>query len=271
MSRLGIIAGGGSLPKQLIEACKRDDRPFYVLGLKGQTDPATMTGADHGWSKLGATDHAIGLLKQNGVEEVVMAGSIRRPSLTELKPDLRTLQVFAKLGTRALGDDALLTAVAGELEKDGLRVIGAHQIEPALLMPEGVLGKHAPSNENKVDIEFGIRITQTLGRLDVGQAAVVQQGIALGIEAVEGTDALLERCRKLKRKGRGGVLVKSCKPQQDRRFDLPSLGLRTVRKAYEAGLEGIAAEEGKALLLERAEVAAAADKLGLFIIGFKTS
>jgi DUF1009 family protein len=269
MSRLGIIAGGGALPKQLIEACKRDNRAFFVLGLKGQTDAAIMPGNPHGWSKLGATNHAIELLKENGVTEVVMAGSVRRPTLTELKPDFRTLQVFARLGARALGDDALLGAVAGELEKDGLKVIGAHQIEPALLTPEGVLGSVVPTTENKADMDFGITVTRALGQLDVGQGAVVQQGIVLGIEAVEGTDALLERCKKLRRKGRGGVLVKSCKPQQDQRFDLPTMGLRTVRKAFEAGLTGIAIEAGNSLLLDRAAVADAADRLGLFIIGFQ--
>jgi DUF1009 family protein len=269
MSRLGIIAGGGGLPKKLIDACRRDQRPFFVLGFKGQTDSATLDGTDHAWSKLGATNEAIAILKSHGVDTLVMAGNIRRPSLAEMKPDLRTMQVFARLGMNALGDDQLLKAVAGELEKDGFTVVGAHEIEPALITPEGVLGDVLLSNEARLDIEFGIIVTKTLGRLDVGQAAVVQGGVVLGIEAVEGTDALLERCRKLKRKGKGGVLVKSCKPQQDKRLDLPAIGLRTVRRAFEAGLQGIAAESGASLLLDREEVIAAANKLGLFIMGFR--
>lgn len=269
MSRLGIIAGGGGLPGKLIEACRRDQRPFFVLGLKGQTDGNILRDTSHAWSKLGATAESISILKQNGVDTLVMAGSIRRPSLTEIKPDLRTMQVFAKLGMRALGDDAMLRAIAAELEKDGFRIIGAQEIEPGLIAPEGLLGAQQPTPENRADIEFGIKVTKTLGQLDVGQACVVQQGIVLGIEAVEGTDALLERCRKLRRKGAGGVLVKSCKPQQDRRVDLPAVGLRTVRRAFEAGLAGIAIESGAALLLDRDEVIAAANKLGLFILGFK--
>ncbi|MCK5556178.1 MAG: LpxI family protein, partial [Alphaproteobacteria bacterium] len=156
-----------------------------------------------------------------------------------------------------------------ELEKEGFRLVGAHEIEPRLITPEGILTKKAPSPENKTDIEYGIKVVKALGRLDVGQAAVVQQGIVLGVEAAEGTDALLERCVGLRRKGRGGVLVKTCKPQQDTRIDLPTIGLRTIRYAWEAGLEGVAVEAGASLLLDRDEAISAANKLGFFIEGFK--
>lgn len=269
MSRLGIIAGGGSLPQKLIAACRRDHRPFYVLGFRGQTDEIVMRDTPHGWTRLGATTEAIRLMKENDVTTVVMAGAIRRPGIFEMKPDLRTLHVFAKLGKAAFGDDALLRAVANELEKEGFVVVGAHEIDPSLITAEGVLGKHAPNEDQQKDIAFGILLTRTLGQMDVGQAAVVQQGVALGVEAVEGTDALIDRCRKLKKKGPGGVLVKSCKPQQDRRLDLPAIGIRTVRKAYQAGLSGIAIEAGASFLLDREEVIDAADKLGMYILGFK--
>ena len=155
------------------------------------------------------------------------------------------------------------------MEKDGFTIIGAHEVEPGLITAEGVLGEISVSAEARADIDFGITVTRTLGKLDIGQAAVVQQGIVLGLEAVEGTDALLTRCRDLKRKGRGGVLVKSCKPQQDRRIDLPTVGLRTVTRAFEAGLEGIAVEAGASLMLDREAVISAANKLGLFVIGFR--
>jgi DUF1009 family protein len=269
MSRLGIIAGGGGLPKKLIDACRRDQRPFFVLGFKGQTDNDAVQGTEHAWSKLGATDEAVAVLKSHGVDTLVMAGYIRRPSLAEMKPDMRTIMVLTKLGLGALGDDRLLRAVASEMEKDGFRVIGAQEVEPGLVTPEGLLGKTPVPAEAQADIDFGITVAKALGKLDAGQAAVVQQGAVLGIEAIEGTDALLERCRGLARKGRGGVLVKSCKPQQDRRLDLPVIGLRTVRKAYEAGLAGIAVEAGSSLILDREETAAAADKLGLFLTGFR--
>jgi DUF1009 family protein len=265
MSRLGIIAGGGALPKKLIQACQRDGRAFFVLGLEGQAEKSLNP---HAWSRLGATNAAVKILKDNGVDTLVMAGAVRRPALSELKPDWRTIQVFAKLGTKALGDDALLRAVAEELEKDGFSILGAHEIEPALLTKPGVIGKIAPSAEEQADIDAGIRAAKALGALDIGQGVVLQQGITLAVEAVEGTDALIARAGTLRRKGRGGVLVKCCKPQQDRRLDLPSVGLRTVRHCYEAGIAGIAVEAGASIILDRDEVAAAADKLGMFVVGF---
>lgn len=268
MQRLGIIAGRGNLPRQLIEACRAAGRPFFVLGLKGQTEAATVAGTEHAWTRLGAAEEGFKILKAEGVDTLVMAGSIRRPSLAEMRPDFRTLQVFARLGLAAFGDDSLLSAVTQELEKEGFSVIGAHEVDAGLLTPEGVLGAVTVPNDSKADVEFGIIVTKTLGRLDVGQGAVVQQGVVLGIEALEGTDALIDRCRGLRRRGRGGVLVKSCKPQQDRRVDLPTVGVRTVRKAFEAGLAGIAIEAGASLLLDRKAVIDAANKLGLFIVGF---
>lgn len=268
MSRLGIIAGGGGLPQKLIAACRRDHKPYFVLAFKGQTDDITVKDSPHAWTKLGATNEAIKILKDNDVDTVVMAGGMRRPGLLEMKPDIRTLQVFMRLGKKAFGDDALLRAVADELEKDDFVVIGAHEVEPALITPEGVLGKHKPTEENMIDIAFGIKVTHAIGEMDIGQAVVVQQGITLGIEAVEGTDALLDRCRHLARQGHGGVLVKSCKPQQDQRLDIPAVGMRTVHKAYQSGLAGIAVQAGASYLLDREEVIDTADKLGLFILGF---
>ena len=269
MPRLGIIAGGGNLPKNLIAACLRDKRDFFVLGVRGHADKDIMQGVPHAWGSLGATNSNIQTLKDNGVDTVVMAGAIRRPSLREIKPDWRTIQVVAKLGSRAFGDDELLRAVAAELEKDGLKVVGAHEIDPTLITPPGVLGKIKPSAEHLIDIAAGVKIAKTLGALDTGQGVVVQQGIVLGVEAVEGTDALIARCKTLRRKGGGGVLVKSCKPQQDRRVDLPAIGQRTVRNAFEAGLEGIAIEAGASIILDRAATVDAADRLGLFVTGFE--
>ena len=267
MPRLGIIAGGGALPQKLIEACKRDGRDFFVLGFKGQTEETLVTGVPHAWTRLGATNAAIDILKKHGVDTLVMAGAMRRPSLVELRPDWRTVRVFAKLGKKAFGDDALLRAVAGELEGEGFQMVGAHEIEPALIVGEGVLGTVQPLPEQMADINKGVQVAKQLGAMDVGQAAVVQEGIVLGVEAIEGTDALIKRCKPLARKGRGGVLVKCCKPQQDKRMDLPAIGQRTVRNAHEAGLAGIAVEAGASIILDCAAVTKAADKLGLFILG----
>jgi DUF1009 family protein len=268
MPRLGIIAGGGALPARLAETCRVQGRDFFILGFKGQTDEGALRGLPHAFSKLGTTGASIRILKENGVDTLVMAGAIRRPSLADLKPDWRTIQFFARLGARAFGDDALLRAVVEEVEKDGFKIIGAHEVDPGLLTPVGILGKIKPTPEQQADLDTGIRMARELGRLDIGQAVVVQQGMALGVEAAEGTDALIDRCKIVKRRGRGGVLVKSCKPQQDKRLDLPTVGLRTVRKCFEAGIEGIAVEAGASLILDRDGVIDAADRLGLFVVGF---
>ena len=268
MGRLGIIAGAGTLPKELIDACRRDQRDFFVLGIEKHADPAFLADAPHQYVRLGQTGTSIAILKKNNVDTVVMAGAVRRPTLSEMRPDWRTIQVFARLGSRALGDDALLRAVSAELESEGFRVVGVQDIEPALITPPKTLTAFTPLPDHMADIEYGIRVTKVLGQMDVGQAAVVQQGIVLGLEAVEGTDALLDRCRSVRRKGRGGVLVKSCKPQQDKRADLPTIGIRTVRKAYEAGLVGIAVEAGSTIILGRQDVVEAANRLGLFIHGY---
>lgn len=265
MGRLGIIAGGGTLPRRLQSAARAQDWPFFTLGLRGQTDSATKPDA---WTRLGAAGKAIDLLKAEGVDTLVMAGHVRRPALAEMKPDMRTLQLFARLGKRALGDDTLLRAVAHELEREGFRIIAPHEIDPTLLSPVGALSRRQPTELEQADIARGIEVARTLGQLDVGQGCVVQQGIVLAVEAIEGTDAMLARCQKLRRKGNGGVLVKACKPQQDTRIDLPTIGLRTLTRAYQAGLAGVAVQAGASLLLDQDEVRATADRLGLFVIGF---
>ncbi len=267
---LGIIAGGGNAPKRLIAACLRNHRPFHVLALEGQTD------ADIGkddvpvtWLPLGAAAAALALAKEKGVTDVVMVGRVRRPSITELKPDWLMVQKLARIGLHALGDDGLLKAIAMEFEAEGFHVLAPQDVFTDLLFPEGQLGTHAPSAIAQSDIQRGIEIALALGALDVGQSVVVQQGIVLGVEAVEGTDALIGRAGMLKREGAPPVLVKLKKPQQDARFDLPALGLATVREAAAAGFCGIAAQAGGALLIDRGDVIAFADAAGLFMIGLE--
>jgi DUF1009 family protein len=270
MEKLGIIAGGGDAPKRLIALCQRLQRPFHVLAIKGQSDPDI--GEDdvpHDWLPLGHAQAALDLARQHGVRDVVMIGRVRRPSLLELKPDALMMQKLARIGISALGDDGLLKAVAREMEAEGLRIIGVQEVFADLLMPEGVLGKVAPTPEMQEDIQRGKDIARELGRMDIGQAVAMQQGIVLGMEAIEGTDALIRRAGLLKREGAGAVLVKLKKPQQDARFDLPSLGVDSVREAADAGFAGIAAEAGATLLIDREEAIRQADIHGLFLIGIK--
>ncbi len=268
-SKLGIIAGGGAVPRQLIGACQSLGRPFYVFCLEGHADPDLAKDVPHSWLRLGEGGKLKELFAEQGITEVVMIGRVRRPSLFEIKPDWFTVKVLAKIGMNSLGDDGLLCAIGKVFEEEGgVRVLGAHEVFAELLTPEGVLTKTQPDEDAQKDIQRGIDVAKALGAVDVGQSVVVQQGIVLGVEAVEGTDALLARCASLRREGPGGVLVKIAKPQQDNRFDLPTMGPETVAAAAQAGLRGIAVQAGRSLLVEREKTFAGADKMGLFVVGW---
>lgn len=269
MTKLGVLAGGGQLPVRVIEACRAAGRDFFVLAFEGHTDPATVADAPHAWVRLGAVGEALKHLHDAKVEDVVMAGPVRRPSFDDLRPDWRGAMFLAKVGVRAFGDDGLLSAVVKELETEGFRVIGADDVFEGLRTPLGPCGALTPDEEALVDINRGIEVVQAIGRLDVGQAVVVQQGVVLGVEAIEGTDALLDRCAGVRHSGRGGVLVKIAKPGQERRVDLPTIGPGTIARAAAAGLRGIALEAERSLIIDQPAVVRAADAAGLFVIGVR--
>jgi len=268
---LGIIAGRDELPHEVIAACIKENRPFFVLALKGFADPARFRGVPHAFIRLGACGEGLRLLRENGVEELVLVGGVERPSLLALRPDWWTAVFFARVSRRALGDDGLISAFVKALEGEGFRVVSVEGLLPQSLAEPGNFGRFSPDELAEVDIEHGLRILRTLGPLDIGQAVVVQQGLVLGIEAIEGTDALIERCGQLRRDGPGGVLVKIAKPGQERRADLPTIGPGTIRNAVKAGLRGIAVEAGSTLVIARTKMVEQADKAGLFITGVAAS
>jgi len=197
-----------------------------------------------------------------------MIGPVKRPSLLALRPDAEGAKLVAKIGRAAFaGDDGLLAAIIRTLGEDGFRVLGAHDILADVLGPAGLLTQTAPDAAAMADVQRGLAVLATLGAADIGQACVVQQGIVLAVEAVEGTDAMLSRVAGLARPGPGGVLIKCAKPGQDRRADLPTLGVATITNAATAGLRGIAFEAGSTILADRAAMVAAADGAGLFLTG----
>jgi DUF1009 family protein len=263
---LGILAGGGTLPRRIAEAAAGQGRPVFIVAFHGQTDPATVEDFSHVWVRLGEAGRTIAALRTRTVVDVVMAGAIRRPSLSELGLDWRGAQLFARIGARAVGDDGLLRAVTQELERDGFRLVAVDQILAAATVGAGVLGAHRPDDQATRDIARALEVARALGAVDVGQAVVVQQGLVLGVEAIEGTDALLSRVGDLRRVGPGGVMVKVLKPRQDRRIDLPTIGAQTIRIAAASGLRGIAIEAGGTVVLDRDAVIRAADAAGLFLI-----
>lgn len=238
-----------------------------MVAHEGITDPNSTAGTDHQWVNLGAVQNTLTVLNDAGAREVVLAGPVRRPSLTSLRLDGRAMKAVTKWGLKAMGDDKLLSLLVNELEQEGFRVVGIDSILDHMIAPSGLMGAHRPDDAALADMAIGCTVARTIGALDIGQAVVVQQGMVLGVEAIEGTDALLRRCGELRREGPGGVLVKLKKPRQEARADLPTIGPDTVAGAKAAGLRGIAVEAAGALVVDRDRLVTEADDGGLFVIG----
>jgi DUF1009 family protein len=267
---LGIIAGGGPLPGRVAAAAQAAGRAVFLVGLESFAEPAILAPFPHRFARLGAAGAILALLRTQGCRDLVLVGPVRRPSLLDLRPDAEGARLLARIGRAAFGgDDGLLASVVRVLGEEGFTVIGAHEVLTEAVAPCGTLGAHRPDAAALADIARGIAVSRALGAADVGQGCVVQQGIVLAAEAIEGTDAMLARAATLARPGPGGVLVKLVKPGQDRRADLPTIGPGTVRAAAAAGLRGIAVEAGGTLLTDRASLIQAADAAGLFLLGIE--
>jgi len=266
---LGIIAGGGMMPLRVAAAARAAGREVFLLGLEGFAQPTLLAPYTHAMARIGAAGRIIELLRANNVRDLVLVGTVRRPGFLDLRPDAQGAKILTRIGKAAFaGDDGLLRAVIGVLSELGFNVIGAHDVLREVLGPRGLLTRSAPDAQAFADIVRGIAVARKLGEADVGQGCVVQLGLVLAVEAIEGTDAMLARCGALRRDGAGGVLVKLVKPGQDRRADLPTIGAQTIRKAIAAGLRGVAFEADGTLLAEREEAIALADAAGLFLLGF---
>ena len=267
-SVLGILAGGGPFPGRVAEAAVGHGRPVFVVGFEGFAEPSVIAGFQHAFVRLGAAGQMLQLLREHGCRELVLVGPVRRPSLLSLRPDAEGMRIVARIGRAAFGgDDGLLAAVVRVLAEEGFQVRGAHEILADALAPPGLLGRTGPDAQAAADIARGVAVVQALGGVDVGQACVVQLGCVLAVEAIEGTDRMLARASALALPGPGGVLVKLVKPGQDRRTDLPTIGPCTIEGAHAAGLRGIAFEAGGTMVTDIAACIAAADRLGVFLLG----
>jgi DUF1009 family protein len=275
LGKLGLIVGGGELPASLANLCRATGRPYVVLRLRGFADPEM---AQHPGMEVGIAEltKVFDLLHQEKCQAVCFAGNVRRPDFGKLRPDMRAIKFLPGVLAAAIkGDDALLRHLIEQFEREGFRVEGAQEVGANLLLAEGPLGRIAPTAEHDADIALAVKLAKAIGELDVGQAAVAAKGVVLALEAQEGTDALLSRCAALPPELRGdaahraGVLAKWPKAIQERRVDLPTIGAATVEGAAAAGLAGIVAEAGATLVMKREELIAAADRLGLFVVGLK--
>jgi UDP-2,3-diacylglucosamine hydrolase len=273
---LAIICGGGSFPAAVADAVASRGRRPVMFGIKGWADPTVIGRYVHHWIALGEAGRFFRLAKAENCRDVLFIGTVLRPPLAALRLDWHTIKLLPRvIGFFRGGDDKLLSGVAGLMESGGLRVVGVKDVAPDLFVPEGVLGAQAPSQRDYADIERGLKLVAALGPFDVGQAAVVANGHVIAVEAAEGTDQMLARIAELRRLGRltapqgVGVLVKAPKPGQDRRFDLPSIGPRTIELVAAADLAGVAVTAGSTMIAEAEAAIAAADRHKIFVIGVR--
>lgn len=274
MTALGIVAGGGALPIAVAEAARAEGRAVFVVALQGAADGGVAR-FPHEWVGLGEVGKTLKLLRAHDCHDIILLGRVARPRFVDLKLDTKGVLLLPKVvGAARKGDDALLKALVSAFEAEGFRAVGVAEAAPSLLAREGALGRHAPTSDEKDDIAVAVRVVRRLGALDVGQAAIVCDGLVLAVEAAEGTDQMIARVASLPDAVRGtpakrrGVLVKALKPAQDGKTDLPVIGISTIRNAAAAGLAGVAIEAGRALVLDKSNVIAEADRAGLFVTGF---
>lgn len=273
--RLGIIAGGGELPVALAEHCTAAGQAYFVARVAPYADPALSAhpGTTDG---LGAMGARINALRSAGCDAIVLIGQVPRPDFAVLELDDGARAMLpALIAAAPQGDDALLRALLAEHERAGFRVLGVEEVMGELLATAGVWGAHVPTAAHMKDLRLAAKVAAAIGGFDIGQGVVSADGLVLAVEAQEGTDAMLRRVAALPPSVRGtaqarrGVLVKRPKPIQERRIDLPTIGVRTIEAAADAGLAGVAVEAGGALAVRRDQMIAAADRAGLFLCGFR--
>jgi DUF1009 family protein len=266
MQRVGLIAGNGRFPLLFARSARAQGIEVIAVAHDGETLPdLTRLVSSITWVKVGELERIIHTFQHAGVTQAVMAGGICKAALLEhFTPDQRAVGFLTRLAH--FGDDALLRGVAAELETEGIEIVPSTIFLTALLAPAGALTQREPSEAQWRDIRHGIEVAQAIGRWDIGQSVVIKSGIVLAVEAIEGTDATIQRG------GRpGAVVVKVSKPQQDLRFDVPAVGPETVRVCSAAGITALAVEAGRTLLLEKQDLLRDADGAGLSVVGVETS
>src|SRR6202022_641493 len=273
-SPIGLIAAGGVMPFAVADSLIARGVNPVLFALKGACDPVAVQRFRHHWISVGQVGRAIKLFRAENCRDLVFIGTLVRPALSEVRLDWGTLRVIGRVWAAFRGgDDHLLSGIGRILEQDGFRMVGIKDVAPDLLMPEGCVTRKTPDENAMADIAKGRDVLRALSPFDIGQAAVVIDGHVVGVEDIEGTDGLLARVARLRREGRiraratRGVLVKAPKSGQDLRFDLPTIGPRTIEGAAAAGLAGIAVVAGNTIVVEPQAMIEAADAAGLFVTG----
>jgi UDP-2,3-diacylglucosamine hydrolase len=271
---LAILCGGGAFPLEVAGEARRAGRDPFLVGVIGATDSA-IEAYPHVWIRMGEVGKLFAALKGRAIAEMAIIGGMTRPEFADLRLDWGAVKRAAGLAQLfRCGDNGLLAGIAAIFEREGVRVVGAHEVAPRLLAPAGPIGARTASEEDETDIALGARLLGALSSFDVGQGAIIAAGRVLAIEAAEGTDGMLARVADMRANGRlrlsgvAGVLVKAPKRGQDLRLDMPAIGPKTIEGAAKAQLRGVAAAAGHVLILERDRCARDADAAGLFVAGF---
>ena len=267
MNKIGLIAGNGNFPIAFAMAAKQKGLQVIAVAHEGETLPELAQLVDAiFWVKVGQLGKIIKIFKDQGVVDVLMAGGIKKTHFfSGARPDVRGMALLAKMVHKK--DDHLLRAVADELESEGIIVRESTLYLDSIIGQKGVLTKRKPTKAERRDIEFGWQMAKEIGRLDIGQTVVVKDQVILAVEAIEGTDEAIRRGGKLC--GQGAVVVKVCKPQQDLRFDLPAIGIQTIKSMSEVKASCLAVEAGKTIIIERETVIKDADRAGITIIAVR--
>jgi len=273
-SPVGLIAAGGAMPFAVADSLAARGIDAVLFALRGACDPARVQHFRHHWISVGELGRAVKLFRAEGCRDLVFIGSLVRPALSEIRLDWGTLRAIGQIWAAFRGgDDHLLSGIGRILERDGFRMVGIRDVAPDLLVPEGCLTRIAPDDASTADIAKGREVIRALSPFDIGQAAVVIDGHVVAVEDIEGTDGLLARAARLREEGRiraaanHGVLVKAPKSGQDLRFDLPTIGPRTIEGVASAKLAGIAVVAGNTLVADPQAMIEKADAAGLFIAG----
>ena len=273
-SPVGLIAAGGAMPFAVADSLAARGIDAVLFALRGACDPARVQHFRYHWISVGELGRAVKLFRAEGCRDLVFIGSLVRPALSEIRLDWGTLRAIGQIWAAFRGgDDHLLSGIGRILERDGFRMVGIGDVAPDLLVPEGCLTRIAPDDASTADIAKGREVIRALSPFDIGQAAVVIDGHVVAVEDIEGTDGLLARAARLREEGRiraaanHGVLVKAPKSGQDLRFDLPTIGPRTIEGVASAKLAGIAVVAGNTLVADPQAMIEKADAAGLFIAG----
>ena len=267
IQKIALLAGNGILPHSLTAAFQKNKTPYHIIAFQGLTESSIVEAHPHTYVGIGEVGRILDVLKAENVTHIIMAGALRRPSFSEIKVDALGAKWLARLGLSMFsGDDGLLKKLIQLLEEEGFSVMSPHEVLQNLVIETGVHTTKSPDPEAFQDIARGLSVLKALDHHDVGQAVIVQQGLVLGIEAIEGTAGLLKRTAEYKREGFGGVLVKTAKSSQTHKADLPTIGLDTVKQIKQAGLAGMAVSADTTQILQKELVIEALNNAGLFLI-----